>query len=380
MLALLSIAAQSMTAQWGSWNHHGCTDSTAVNYDPAATVDDGSCFYGDPTWNNGQSDLDSLFDNGGPFPGNGDGPDSDETGNNNADSTDLGIDHGGWDPDSVWNSGPDGWDPDSSADHHPGDNYYDDDSSFVDNSPNDSLWGDPHWPPFDSISWTIDTLHFHFPEDSIQWNFPGDSIWVWPTPGDTIYGGGPLDSGWVFPYPGDTIYNGGSVDSVWVFPFPGDSGWVNPDDTSFHSGFHWDHPHLNIMGDDSIPAHFGFDGDFDHFEDGDGPVADSLGVYHGSGFANPNERMFGTSDALQITNVYPNPTLDNSRLVVQSSKDGMAMVRIFNLSGELVGSQQMVCVAGINQMQIDVTGLSSGTYLIQVNQGGQQKVVNLVKQ
>ena len=70
---------------------------------------------------------------------------------------------------------------------------------------------------------------------------------------------------------------------------------------------------------------------------------------------------------------YPNPTRD---IVNLSLNQEITNVTVLNLLGQQVINQS---VAG-NQVQIDMSGLSKGAYLVKVTAGNQSKTVKVVRE
>jgi Secretion system C-terminal sorting domain len=56
-----------------------------------------------------------------------------------------------------------------------------------------------------------------------------------------------------------------------------------------------------------------------------------------------------------------------SQLNIVSDVEGQATVNVFNLSGQVVATQQTTLSAGLNVLSLNVSSLSSGVYLIKIN-------------
>jgi hypothetical protein len=69
---------------------------------------------------------------------------------------------------------------------------------------------------------------------------------------------------------------------------------------------------------------------------------------------------------LEISNIYPNPAVNDLRIVVSNAKDSRAMVSITDISGKLLLTQSTGLKAGDNVLNINVSSLSSGNYVLTV--------------
>jgi hypothetical protein len=65
--------------------------------------------------------------------------------------------------------------------------------------------------------------------------------------------------------------------------------------------------------------------------------------------------------------VYPNPALSVVHVTLTSAKNEEVSVKIFNLSGILLSTNQARVNAGINQQSIAVGGLKTGNYIIRIS-------------
>lgn len=86
----------------------------------------------------------------------------------------------------------------------------------------------------------------------------------------------------------------------------------------------------------------------------------------------------GSSNSLSISSdnnftempglmVFPNPAKDRLTLNFRSKEDGDATVQIFNMVGQRVKALPIPMYEGINDAQIDIDDLPSGTYLIRID-------------
>ncbi len=65
--------------------------------------------------------------------------------------------------------------------------------------------------------------------------------------------------------------------------------------------------------------------------------------------------------------MYPNPTENQVTLTINALEKGKVNIKILNSLGQIVKSSENYLVFGDNELKINVTDLSSGVYLIDVN-------------
>ena len=70
------------------------------------------------------------------------------------------------------------------------------------------------------------------------------------------------------------------------------------------------------------------------------------------------------TDRMQITRLYPNPASDRINLQMISPAAGKVQLITTDITGRIVSSQQVTVAAGDNQVQLNITSLSQGTYFI----------------
>ena len=63
-------------------------------------------------------------------------------------------------------------------------------------------------------------------------------------------------------------------------------------------------------------------------------------------------------------NLFPNPATETANLNISSTQDDVYQVRIFTVSGALLMHQQVNVVRGDNNVQLNLAGMPSGTYLL----------------
>ncbi len=80
------------------------------------------------------------------------------------------------------------------------------------------------------------------------------------------------------------------------------------------------------------------------------------------------------------TVLFPNPASDMTVLSYQAEQDGMAIFRVVDLLGRTVITRQADVLAGTNNIDFNVTDLSAGTYMVEVQQGDKSESYSLIVQ
>lgn len=90
----------------------------------------------------------------------------------------------------------------------------------------------------------------------------------------------------------------------------------------------------------------------------------------------------GKINSLSINAVYPNPAKDKLTLVVSSPANNNLTISIADLAGRIVQRQAISVVNGGNNLDMDVSALSAGTYIIKANcnSGCKALLVKFVKE
>jgi len=99
---------------------------------------------------------------------------------------------------------------------------------------------------------------------------------------------------------------------------------------------------------------------------------------------NGNEETFRmVSITISETNfgffVHPNPTQDNSTVNFYSEGEHTAVIRIIDYTGRVVQTSEMHSIDGANVVVLDLSELSKGLYLVQVDNGESHMSTRLVK-
>lgn len=86
------------------------------------------------------------------------------------------------------------------------------------------------------------------------------------------------------------------------------------------------------------------------------------------------------SDRFQVVSALPNPAADMLKVVCQVPAEADAAATVLDMNGRRLQQQSYSFVKGLNTIHLDVTGLPSGTYLLQLaGSGGELNHVRFVK-
>ena len=98
---------------------------------------------------------------------------------------------------------------------------------------------------------------------------------------------------------------------------------------------------------------------------------DPVGTANEAGFELPQDRL--------ITDIYPNPLTNSSRLWVHSRFDGPADISVHDILGRTVSRQQATVLrTGINQLKALPEGLSPGIYVVRVDAAGRTETRSII--
>ena len=81
----------------------------------------------------------------------------------------------------------------------------------------------------------------------------------------------------------------------------------------------------------------------------------------------------------EYLSVYPNPVTNQPTVSFISETDEKGDVSIYDLTGKLLIHTQVDLVMGSNQIPMDVSTLSKGTYLVHFNNGVDSQYAKIVK-
>ena len=90
----------------------------------------------------------------------------------------------------------------------------------------------------------------------------------------------------------------------------------------------------------------------------------------------------GTIKSFSLNAIYPNPAKDKLNLVISSPVNNNVNIVITDLAGKIVRRKEYSIVIGGNNVDMNVSALSAGPYLIKANfnNGGESKVIKFVKE
>jgi len=71
-------------------------------------------------------------------------------------------------------------------------------------------------------------------------------------------------------------------------------------------------------------------------------------------------------DQLEVSEVFPNPTIDAAQINVTVPKGEQLTLELFDNTGKLLRSQQQQVGAGVQTLELDVNGLAAGLYFVKV--------------
>jgi len=107
---------------------------------------------------------------------------------------------------------------------------------------------------------------------------------------------------------------------------------------------------------------------------GDGTAKKTLAVEEGTVSA-----VFSLKNEIASMTVQPNPVSEVMNLVVNSKITGNFTLRIFDVQGVIQKVESLSLTAGANEKSIEVVGLASGLYILQLAGGGQVPATQMLK-
>lgn len=81
----------------------------------------------------------------------------------------------------------------------------------------------------------------------------------------------------------------------------------------------------------------------------------------------------------QLMTVYPNPASGNIKLSLTLLKNQDCLLQITDMSGKIVQSKSIRCIAGLNEMELNIAALPAGFYTISVAGSGLTSIPVLKK-
>jgi hypothetical protein len=79
-----------------------------------------------------------------------------------------------------------------------------------------------------------------------------------------------------------------------------------------------------------------------------------------------------------ITSLYPNPAQDKATLSIEMKKSANVSVSVMNVVGQVLSSSTTNAVAGQNEINVDVNGLATGIYMVNIKVDGATSTKKLI--
>ena len=91
--------------------------------------------------------------------------------------------------------------------------------------------------------------------------------------------------------------------------------------------------------------------------------------------------LINSKTGFEIVNIQPNPVTNIAQLNISVAAKQDLLVVITDSKGSRVMQMNLHAVSGINQEELDLSSLPSGTYLLSVVSAiGEQKIIRFIKQ
>jgi len=126
---------------------------------------------------------------------------------------------------------------------------------------------------------------------------------------------------------------------------------------------------------------------------GAGRLKDNSGTYLGSGEAGTNPNVFYLGEGVptgikrreietpvELISIYPNPSVNNAFIEFKLKDSSNVTIEAYNIGGKIVKMvlKDQPLIAGNNKVELDVSDLSAGTYIIRLSYGKTVSTANLV--
>jgi hypothetical protein len=122
------------------------------------------------------------------------------------------------------------------------------------------------------------------------------------------------------------------------------------------------------------------------FEEGNGRPGEiyagtyGRGIWASDNYLSVEEPSIALSTNDENMLLYPNPTISECNVIFNLSKNGNVNIGVYNLSGRLMLNKEYKNrVSGGQNIELDIDGLSRGTYIIQMTSGNQKLTKKLLK-
>ena len=112
------------------------------------------------------------------------------------------------------------------------------------------------------------------------------------------------------------------------------------------------------------------------------PIPALPGVLDGSGYtmdvAGGGNSISEANDIFSL-NFYPNPTVGDATLEVNSIEGGVANIEVFSITGSRVFTAGESINVGLNRITVDLNGVPAGIYMIRAEINGEQALIRTQK-
>jgi hypothetical protein len=112
------------------------------------------------------------------------------------------------------------------------------------------------------------------------------------------------------------------------------------------------------------------------------PIPTLPGIMDASGYtmnvAGGGNSISESNDVFSLK-FYPNPTVGESTLDVNSLEPGVARVEVYSITGSLVATFSESIRVGVNRVSVDMNSIPSGIYLIKADINGAQALIRTQK-
>jgi len=96
------------------------------------------------------------------------------------------------------------------------------------------------------------------------------------------------------------------------------------------------------------------------------------------GIINDCSSLGAEEETVQEFSIYPNPVTNISTVTIQAITTELATLNIYNLAGQLVLSTQSNLVSGANSINLDMSTLETGSYVLSIDRDNAKSIVQKV--
>jgi hypothetical protein len=90
------------------------------------------------------------------------------------------------------------------------------------------------------------------------------------------------------------------------------------------------------------------------------------------------DEIFAGDDAELNLKVYPNPVVQQATVELVSSKNTEVNLQVFDLSGRTIISETENVQPGVNRLQLDMSSLKKGTYIVRTTSGANSQTQKVI--